>query len=78
MCKIDAHVHYHGDHADCVELLDRLDLKLLNVCVAHGADDPWRTRRDVYRRLTEAHPGRYAWCTTFDPPDFSQIGRAHV
>jgi hypothetical protein len=71
MLKIDAHVHYNGDHADCVELLDRLDLKLLNVCVAHSADDPWRTGRDAYRQLTEAHPGRYAWCTTFDSPGFS-------
>jgi len=33
--RIDAHIHYVGDHPDCISLLARLGLKLLNVCVVH-------------------------------------------
>ena len=69
MLRIDAHIHYVGDHDDCVALLERLDLKLLNISVAHGPDDPWRQRADAFRALAQRHPERYAWCTTFDEPD---------
>jgi predicted TIM-barrel fold metal-dependent hydrolase len=71
MLRIDTHIHYIGDHPDCLALLERLDLKLLNVSVAHGADDPWREHAEAYRALADAYPTRYAWCTTFDPPDWS-------
>jgi predicted TIM-barrel fold metal-dependent hydrolase len=71
MLRIDAHVHYNGDHEDCLALLERLDLKLLNVSVAHGPDDPWRDRAEAFRTLAQAYPDRYAWCTTFDQPDGS-------
>lgn len=71
MLRIDAHVHYNGDHKECLELLERLDLKLLNVSVAHGPDDPWRERAEAFRALAQAHPERYAWCTTIDEPDGS-------
>jgi predicted TIM-barrel fold metal-dependent hydrolase len=70
--RIDAHVHYNGDHAACLALLERLDLKLLNISVAHGPDDPWRERAEAFCALTSAHPDRYAWCTTFDEPDGSR------
>ncbi len=66
---IDAHVHYAGDHADALALLKALDLKLLNVAVAHSAGDAWRPVADVFRDLAERNPRHYAWCTTFDPPD---------
>jgi len=70
MLRIDTHIHYIGDHADCLSTLERLELKLLNVCVAHEAGT-WRQRADAYRQLAADHPDRYAWCTTFDPPDGS-------
>jgi predicted TIM-barrel fold metal-dependent hydrolase len=50
--------------------LERLQLKLVNVCVAHAPGGEWRRQASAYRHLAEAHPRRYAWCTTFDPPDF--------
>ena len=71
MLRIDTHIHYIGDHPDCLALLERLDLKLLNVSVAHGPGDPWREHDQAYHDLAAAHPARYAWCTTFDPPDFT-------
>jgi len=72
MTIVDAHIHVTGDHADALALLERLDLKLFNVCVAHSGDD-WRAARAVFQALTEQHPARYAWCTTFDLPDFERI-----
>ena len=66
--KIDAHVHYSGDHPDCIALLDRLDLKLFNVCVAHGPDERWRDSAAIFWQLADEHPAHYAWCTTYDPP----------
>jgi predicted TIM-barrel fold metal-dependent hydrolase len=70
MNKIDAHIHYSGDHPDCIALLQRLELKMFNVCVAHGVGDGWRDRAVTYRKLASEYPSRYAWCTTFDPPDY--------
>jgi predicted TIM-barrel fold metal-dependent hydrolase len=70
MVRVDAHIHFNGDHEDCVELLERLDLKLFNVCVAHSGGD-WRGWREACLALTAQYPQRYAWCTTFDVPDFS-------
>jgi predicted TIM-barrel fold metal-dependent hydrolase len=70
MRKIDVHIHYAGDHPDCVDLLDSLDLKLLNVCVAHDTSGRWRAQAPVFQRLAAEVPDHYAWCTTFDPPGF--------
>ena len=70
MTKIDAHVHYVGDHPESVAALERLDLKLFNVCVVHGAEEDWRELGSRYRGLTEEHPERFFWCTSFDLPDF--------
>lgn len=71
MPKIDAHVHCSGDHPDCLSMLERLDLKMLNVCVASSSHPDWRAEAAECRALAKAYPTRYAWCTTFDPPDFS-------
>lgn len=68
MRKIDAHVHINGDHADWEVLMARMDLVMLNVCVAHDASGLWREERAAFRGLAARDPTRYAWCTTFDPP----------
>lgn len=69
MRRIDSHIHYAGDHPDDVALLERLDLKLLNVCVAHDATG-WRDAAGIYARLARTHPEAYAWVTSFDPAGF--------
>jgi hypothetical protein len=74
MKMIDAHVHCIGDHPDCIALLDRLDLKLLNVCVVHDTSGQWRVQAEQYRRLAETYPGQYAWCTSFELPDLTGDG----
>jgi len=70
MERIDAHIHYAADHPDCVRLLERLELKLLNVCVASDSQGRWRSHAELFQRLAEQAPDRFAWCTTFDPPCF--------
>lgn len=71
MQKIDAHLHYYGDHADNIAFLEQLDLKLLNICVSQDTAGAWRKMADVYDQLHTEFPERYAWVTSFDLPDFS-------
>lgn len=71
MQRIDAHIHFQGDDAAALALLDELDLKLLNICVA-GKPGAWRQQADTWRRLAQEYPRRYAWCTSFDPPGFDE------
>ncbi len=71
MPKIDAHLHYHGDHADNIALLERMDIKLLNICVSQDTAGAWRTQADYYQNLQTRFPERFAWITSFDLPDFS-------
>lgn len=70
MKTIDAHIHFYGDHPNCLRPLEVMDLLLLNVCVA-STGDAWHDQREGFRRLAQEHPQRYAWCTSFDPPDFA-------
>ncbi|MFW5789319.1 MAG: amidohydrolase family protein [Spirochaetota bacterium] len=69
MDRIDAHIHLAGDDGETIGLLEELGLKALNICVAHPG---WReSSHALFRDLRAEHPERYAWCTTFDLPDFS-------
>jgi len=70
VARIDAHIHYMGDAPDSLGLLEQLDLKMLNICVAEDAHGQWRSQAEVYAHLAQEHPGRYAWCTSFDLPRF--------
>ena len=69
MRRIDSHAHYSGDHPDDRALLEKLNITLLNVCVAHDADR-WRGQAVDFCRLAAADPEAYAWCTSFDPAGF--------
>ncbi len=69
MHVIDSHLHYGPANAEMANLPAELDLKLLNVCVAH---EGWRDQADDYGKLARENPGRYAWCTTFDLPGFDE------
>ena len=78
MQRIDAHVHIYAGHPDWAALLERLDLILFNVCVAHDASGDWREGRDVFRSLVEGNAARFAWCTAFDPPTWEDSSSAYV
>lgn len=70
MPVIDAHIHYGDDDPALLALLAEFDLKLLNICFVYDAQDPWREQAATYRSLIQAHPQRFAWCTSFDLPRF--------
>ncbi|MFN8490463.1 MAG: amidohydrolase family protein [Caldilineaceae bacterium] len=71
MSIIDAHIHYGDDDPALLALLTELDAKLLNICFVHDAQDPWREQATTYGALAQAHPQRFAWCTSFALPDFA-------
>src|SRR5690349_6006244 len=70
MKRIDAHIHFRGDEPKSLALLERLNIKLLNICWIDEPGRAWRTKAEAYKQLAQAHPDRYAWCTSFDLPRF--------
>lgn len=71
---LDAHIHYGDDAPALLALLEQLDLKLLNICVAEDAHGAWRIQAETYARLAQAYPQRFAWCTSFDLPRVDDPG----
>lgn len=73
---IDSHAHFAGDTPECIELMRRLDLRILNNCYdgsAHGTpDENGRKQADRYAKLTTEHPDMYAWVTTFEAAPFEE------
>lgn len=67
---IDAHMHYADDDPEFLALLAEYDLKYLNICVVPELDIDWRAQANLYRSMADAHPDRFAWCTSFALPDF--------
>ena len=74
MKHIDAHIHFLGDEPTSLALMAQLDLKMMNICVAHDSQGEWRRQADSYERLAKTYPDRYAWCTSFDLPRFDDPG----
>ncbi len=75
MSIIDAHIHYGDDDPLLLALLADFDLTLLNICVVTQVQDtdsqgPWREQAATYGALAQAHPQRFAWCTSFELPRF--------
>lgn len=74
---IDAHIHIFKDDPALDALIERLNLRALNICVIDDRDsygkglEPQRT--DVLKVRQGTH-GRAAFCTTFSPYDFEQPG----
>ncbi|HIG55683.1 MAG TPA: hypothetical protein EYG11_05970 [Candidatus Latescibacteria bacterium] len=68
MQRIDAHLHYAGDHTDDRALLEQLGLKLFNISVATPDEAKWRARTDRWKTLAAQDPAHYAWCAGFDLP----------
>lgn len=71
MSIIDAHIHYGDDAPALLALLAEFDVKLLNISLAQDAHGAWRAENsERYCALAQAHPQRFAWCTSFDLPRF--------
>jgi len=74
---IDAHIHVYKNDPQLDALIERLNLRALNICVIDDRDpdykglEPQRTQVLAFRQGTH---GRAAFCTTFSPYDFEQPG----
>jgi predicted TIM-barrel fold metal-dependent hydrolase len=67
---IDAHIHYGDDAPQLLTLLDELDVMLLNISLVADPAVNWRAQAEFYAGLHFRYPQHFAWCTTFDLPDF--------
>lgn len=74
---IDVHTHIYKDDPELNALIQRLDLRTVNICVIDDRDpdfkglEPQRTEALKVRRSTH---GRLTFCTTFSPYGFEQPG----
>jgi len=77
LAPIDAHVHLYKDDPAFGALLERLNLRILDICVIDDRDPLFKglepQRGDVLK-VVHSTGGRAAFCTTFSPYDFEEPG----
>ena len=77
--RIDAHAHFFAEAKPVLDLLDRLNLTAVNVCVVDRYERGYETVEPQHlmaRRLAEASRGRLPWIATFDDAPFAGPGFA--
>jgi hypothetical protein len=79
LAPIDIHAHAFINDPAVTDLLKRLNLRILNICVVvqhgRGYDEAAPLNRTA-RQVLHSSGGRAAWCSTFDPQDFEKPGFA--
>jgi len=77
VAPIDAHVHLYRDDPAFGDLMERLNLRVLDICVIDDRDPFFKglepQRGDVLK-VVHTTRGRAAFCTTFSPYDFEEPG----
>jgi predicted TIM-barrel fold metal-dependent hydrolase len=76
---IDAHAHIYQDNPAFKTLFDRLNLRILNICVVDDRDPYYKSlksQRDDLLKVRKTTDGRAVLCTTFSPYDFESAGYA--
>jgi len=77
LAPIDAHIHLYQDDSRFGALMQRLDLRALNICVIDDRDPFYKglepQRGDVLK-VRQSTGGRAVFCTTFSPYDFRSAG----
>jgi hypothetical protein len=76
---IDAHAHIYKDDPAFKALLERLNLRILNICVVDDRDPYYKSlksQRDDLLKVRHTTDGRAVVCTTFSPYDFEGVGYA--
>ena len=77
--RIDAHAHVFNADPRFLAMLERLDVRLLNICVVDKHDRGYEEADPQHASATlvfRASRGRAAWCSTFDPLGFQEPGFA--
>jgi predicted TIM-barrel fold metal-dependent hydrolase len=77
LVPIDAHVHLYKDDPAFGDLMQRLNLRILNICVVDDRDPFFKglelQRSDVLK-VVHSTGSRAVLCTTFSPYDFEDPG----
>ena len=77
--RIDAHAHLFEDASPFYELFNRLNLRLLNICVVdayeRGSEQVEPQHTMAMKVFSHSHK-RAAWCSTFDPVGWETPGFA--
>jgi predicted TIM-barrel fold metal-dependent hydrolase len=74
---IDTHTHIYKDDPKLNALIERLDLRTVNICVIDNRDPDFKglePQRTQVLRVRQSTHGRAAFCTTFDPYAFEEPG----
>ena len=77
MNPIDAHVHLYKDDPAFGTLLQRLKLRVLDICLIDDRDPYFKAmepQRGDVQRVVHGTSGRAVLCTTFSPYDFEEPG----
>ena len=77
MNPIDAHVHLYKDDPAFGALLQRLKLRILDICLIDDRDPYFKAmepQRGDVQRVVHSTSGRAVLCTTFSPYDFEEPG----
>jgi len=77
--RIDAHAHVFNNAPQFYEMLKRLDVRLLNICVVDKHERGYAEIEPQHAKALEvfrASQGRAAWCSSFDPQDWESPGFA--
>jgi predicted TIM-barrel fold metal-dependent hydrolase len=77
--RIDAHAHFLAEAKPVLDVLGRLNVTAVNVCVVDRYDKGYETvapQHAMARRLATASRGRLPWIATFDDSGFAEPGFA--
>ena len=77
--RIDAHVHIYQADPAYRDMLNRLSLRVLNICVADNFNPQFpkvARQHAAVKEVFDLTGGRAAWCSTFDTADWEQKGFA--
>ena len=77
--RIDAHTHFFAEQKPVLDLLERLSVTAVNICVVDRYDPGFETappQHAMARRLAQVSHGRMPWVATFDDSGFAEPGFA--
>jgi predicted TIM-barrel fold metal-dependent hydrolase len=77
--RIDAHAHVLRPDPAFYRLLERLNIRVVNICVVDRYDPGYETAEPQHKVALEIFRhsnGRAAWCSTFDDTDWESPGFA--
>ena len=77
LAPIDAHVHVYKDDPAFGAFLERLNLRVLDICVIDDRDPDywvWNRSAATCSNVVQSTNGRAVFCTTFSPYGFEEPG----